>query len=167
MGKFYKFLFFYLFFSSLFTIGFLIISARNISSLNSSLKNSLDNLTNKVDAAIAKSEQNAQAVFKINDLNPTPGSENLADEVLGATESAEQQAVSKGYITIKDKDNQNVNVYFDKKTSSKIVGQAVFNKAYRFFEEEGNWFLISLLSDDSLDKKGWVQAQLFKKIAEN
>jgi len=69
------------------------------------------------------------------------------------------ETIGINFVTISDKKWQTVDVFQDKNSSSKIIGQAVYGKYYPYTKKENGYYFISL--NDSLN--GWIHSQFVKE----
>lgn len=63
------------------------------------------------------------------------------------------------FVSIINSKWQSVDVFQDKNSSSKIVGQAVYNKSYLYTKKESGYYYINL--SDSVS--GWIHSQFVKE----
>lgn len=64
------------------------------------------------------------------------------------------------FVTIVDSKWQTVDVFQDKNSSSRIIGQAVYNKYYPFTKKESEYYYIEL----SQGLFGWIHSQFVKEL---
>ncbi len=89
------------------------------------------------------------------------------DDILGLAKTASYPTVSLtpsksvniNFVTITDRKWQNIEVYQDKNSSSKIIGQAVYGKYYPFTKKEAGFYFIDLNENVS----GWILSQFVKE----
>lgn len=125
---------------------------------------------NKNDSKIKTSDfTNSQELKKIKDEIKRLKSEveNQTD-VLGlyditpiaSTSPAYELNSSSSYVTIFDRKWQTVDVFQEKLSSSKIIGQMTYGKTYPYSKKENGFYYIEYLDN----KYGWVNQQFVREL---
>lgn len=70
-----------------------------------------------------------------------------------------KESSSINFVTISNNKWQTVDVFAEKNSSSKIVGQAIYNKSYPYTKKENGYYYIAL-SDNIY---GWIHSQFVKE----
>lgn len=89
------------------------------------------------------------------------------EDVLGLLDNTSQlsptptKTLSAGisFVTISSNTWQTVDVFAEKNSSSKIVGQAVYGSSYPYTKKEGGYYYIEL----SQNVSGWIHSQFVKE----
>jgi hypothetical protein len=84
-------------------------------------------------------------------------------EIKTVNSSSAANLTDLGFISIKDKKNQKIDLYEAKAYSSKIVGSILYGQQYLFHAKEGTWYLVV----DTNGNEGWVNAQFVNVISES
>ena len=92
--------------------------------------------------------------------------EETAEEIISKIEKEKLLGASDtklNAVTIKSKENNKVNVYKDKNSSSELVGQAKYGENYTFLDKEQDWYLI-LFTDKTDTVEGYINSQFVKEV---
>lgn len=123
-----------------------------------SVKGSSDKtLASQIKEEIAKYKNSQLTDKDILSLISLPGSANTSSVAAAQSQQGEN---TNRYVTIKNAQWQTLDVYSEKYSSSKVMGQIRYGVTYISPKKEGDYYYLQL----SPDAKGWVLSQYLKEI---
>jgi hypothetical protein len=131
-----------------------VISLQDIQSVKGS---SDKTLASQIKEEIAKYKNSQLTDKDILSLISLPGTANTSS--VAAAQSSQAENTNR-YVTIKNAQWQTLDVYSEKYSSSKVMGQIRFGITYVSPKKEGDYYYLQL----SPDVKGWVLSQYLKEI---
>lgn len=140
---------------------------KNISNTNIQVPDNEDRFKEILDKLSKLEAVNSDIQIKLEELASEPErSSNSTRSSLGAS-SVELNLADSDIIASKSSflritSDQKVNVYDDNSSSSKIVGQAEYNKIYIYTQKLEEWYQITLPDG----KQGWIRKQFASEIEE-
>lgn len=134
----------------------------SVSSRLSLIEQEMENLNND---KIESTDKILGALEEIKN-NSVSEDEETADEIISKIEKEKLLGASDTNleaVTIRSKENNKVNVYKEKNSSSDVVGQAVYGEKYTFLDKEQDWYLI-LFTDKKDTVEGYINSQFVKEV---
>lgn len=87
-------------------------------------------------------------------------SEILGFETFESSPTATPSINNINFVSVSDKRWLTVDVFADKNSSSKIIGQAIYGESYPYLKKENNYYYIQINNNTF----GWIHSQFVKEI---